>query len=402
MNHYYELREFMKTIRPISTHSHHLPDNVFADGFDLKTLLENSYSGWCGVELGDTPEQRVKYFAQVKHRNFFKVTERALQTIYGIDAPLRADSYDVFDTAIRKAHSEVPAFHLKILTEIANFERIILDTSWAPGGDHGHSELFTPILRIDSFLVGYDPDLLDHDENNCVQLYDHPFDDLDTFLDSMRQVILTEHKNGAVALKHAMAYERGLDVELVSKEQARRVFEKGEGNYDSRDIKAFQDYMFMQICEIAAELDLPIQVHTGLGRLTKSNAYLLQPLIEAFPKTKFVLLHGSYPWMDDILGLVHVYPDRVFPDLVWLPQISTEAAIRMLSELIEVTNSHSICWGDDSWTSEETYGSLLSAQHVIATVLSNKVCSNYMSLEEAKVYVKNILRDNARRLYKLG
>jgi predicted TIM-barrel fold metal-dependent hydrolase len=176
---------------------------------------------------------------------------------------------------------------------------------------------------------------------------------------------------------------------------------KNKGNYDHLDIKAFQDYLFMKICEIAAELDVPIQIHTGLGRLTRSNAYLLQPLIEAFPMTKFVLLHGSYPWIDDILGLVHVYPKRVFPDLVWLPQISTEAAVRMLSELIEVTNSHSICWRDDSWTSKETYGSLLSAQHVLATVLSNKVHQGYMSLPDAQVLVANILRDNAKRLYKL-
>ena len=147
---------------------------------------------------------------------------------------------------------------------------------------------------------------------------------------------------------------------------------------------------------------MPFQIHTGLGRLRRSNASLLQPVIEAFPDTKFVLFHGSYPWVDDILGLVHVYPGNVFPDLVWLPQISTDAAVRMLSELLDVTNAHSICWGDDSWTSEESYGSLLSAQHVIATVLSKKIREGSMSLSDAFETASNILRDNPKRLYKLG
>ena len=213
--HYQELMNYMKEIKPISTHSHHLPDSVFIEDFTLQVLLENSYCAWCNVQLGDTFESRAHYFDQIKNRNFFKVMERALQDIYAIDAPLRADTYDVFDDAVRRSHGADSRFHLKILTDVAGFDRMILDAYFKPGDDSGHPEMFSPTFRVDSFFVGYDPDIRDSDGNNCVALYGDRFGDFDTFLSSMREIITTKHRKGAVALKHAKAYDRGLDVDLV-------------------------------------------------------------------------------------------------------------------------------------------------------------------------------------------
>ena len=400
-SHYYELMEYMQTVKAISTHSHHLPSEIFNNSFSLDVLLQNSYSAWCKVSLGDTLESRKHYFDAIKNRNFFRCVETALQKIYKIGVPLRADTFDIFDEAVRESHATDPNFHLKLLREVAGYDRIILDAYWHPGHDGGHSDLFAPTFRVDSFFVGFDPMLQDHDGNNCRKFFGDRFGDFDTFFGSLRGIIADNHKRGCVAIKCAFAYVRGLDVKLVTEREARRVFGKRVGSYDSDDIKAFQDYLFVQVCQIAAELDIPLQVHTGLGRLVKSNAYELQPVIEAHPKTRFVLMHGSYPWIDDILGLVHVYPENVFPDLVWLPVISLDAAVRMVSELIEVTNSSSICWGDDTWTSEESYGSLLAVRHVLATVLSEKIKEGYMSSYDALEVCSAILRDNAKRIYRL-
>ncbi|MDD5017084.1 MAG: amidohydrolase family protein [Eubacteriales bacterium] len=397
---YYELMEYMKAIKPISTHCHHRPDAMFANDFCLKTLLEESYSNWCGVEVGDTFESRKYYFDLIKNRNFFKCLEKALQLIYKIDTPLRADTYEIFDFAVRKAHREDPDFHMKLLTDIAGYDHVILDSYWQPGENGGHPELFSPTFRIDSFFFGFNPELKDHDGNNCGKFFGDRFGDFDTFFMSLKELIIDSHKRGAVAIKCATPYDRGLDFEFVTEKKARKVFEKREGSYDIADVKAFQDYIFLQTCQIAAELDIPFQVHTGLGRLSKTNAYLLQPVIEANPDTRFVLFHGGYPWMDDIFGLVHVYPKNVFPDIVWLPLISTEAAVRMLTELIEVANSQSICWGDDTWTSEESYGALMAVRHVLAMVLSNKIKDGYMLPADAFEAASNILRNNAQRIYR--
>ena len=102
-----------------------------------------------------------------------------------------------------------------------------------------------------------------------------------------------------------------------------------------------------------------------------------------------------------MLGLAQVYPKNVFPDIVWLPLISHEASVRFLSELIEAANPYSVCWGDDTWTPEESYGALLAVRHVLATVLSEKMQKGYLSQVDAFEIASNILHNNAINIYNM-
>lgn len=60
-----------------------------------------------------------------------------------------------------------------------------------------------------------------------------------------------------------------------------------------------------------------VQFHTGLGdkhiTLALSSPAHMQPLIEANPKTTFILLHSSYPYTRDAGYLTLVY-SNVFLD----------------------------------------------------------------------------------------
>lgn len=122
--------------------------------------------------------------------------------------------------------------------------------------------------------------------------------------------------------------------------------------------------------------------------------------IEKNPETKFVLFHCSFPWMSDISALLHKCPN-VYPDLCWLPIISQTAAERMLRELIEIGTSDKVCWGCDTWTSEESYGALLAFKHVLANVLESKVKDGYFSLNDAKTMADKLMYDNTKRLYRV-
>src|SRR5690606_7204040 len=138
------------------------------------------------------------------------------------------------------------------------------------------------------------------------------------------------------------------------------------------DIKAFQDYLFWRICEMAAEFDLVLQCHTGMGQLRNANAMSMKDVIAGNPQTKFVLFHCSYPWLGDVTALMHLYPN-VYPDLCWMPILSPSAANRVLHELIEVGTADKVCWGCDTWTSEESYGAVLAMRYVLADVLEEKI-----------------------------
>lgn len=122
-------------------------------------------------------------------------------------------------------------------------------------------------------------------------------------------------------------------------------------------------------------------------------------MIQRFPQVHFVLFHAGYPWYHEVAGLLHNY-SNVSVDMVWVPLISPTAAIAALHEYIEVAQSSSrIAWGSDTWTSEEAVGALLAWQHVVATVLSQKVEDGYFDMAEAEALAHKLMVRNAADLY---
>lgn len=245
---------------------------------------------------------------------------------------------------------------------------------------------------------GYSEKVKDHNGNNCLDLYDMHTDNIKDYMLLMEKVIAEKIKSGCVALKSALAYDRALDFSETSSEKAQRVLKTPYDLLTDEDKKAFSDYIFFELCRIAARLDVPFQIHTGLGQLNKTNALQLLEVIGKNPDTKFVLFHGGYPWIDDICSLVHNYKN-VYADLCWLPIISTSAAERLIEELIEVSTIDKICWGCDTHTSEESMGALLAFRHTMATVLEKKIQNSYFTINDAKIIIQNIFKNNALELY---
>jgi hypothetical protein len=97
--------------------------------------------------------------------------------------------------------------------------------------------------------------------------------------------------------------------------------------------------------------------------------------------------------------LVTSYPN-VFPDLSWVPLISTRAGTALVHELIERSTADRIAWGCDTWTPEESYGALLALCNVVAGSLAQKIADGYLSLSDAFGLIDGILFDNPHRLYK--
>jgi hypothetical protein len=310
---------------------------------------------------------------------------------------------------------------------------MLLDAYWDPGSDNGSPEFFAPAYRVNAFFFGYSASASDHDGNNPYTLSPHVFiTDLDEYVGWVQENLLAHRAGGCVALKIPIAYDRGLDFEPVGNELAHQAFARltaasahppertdlqagkralpsnapsntaplQQENVDPLDVKTFQDYLFFQICRMAGDLDLPLQIHTGMGQGRRTNALQLQAAIRNFPNTRFVLLHCSYPWIQDICLLVDKYPN-VFPDLSMLPLISTRSGITMLHELIERATLERIFWGCDTWTAEESFGALLAFRHVLASTLAEKILEGYLSRDDAFQIADDISFNNPQRFYQL-
>ena len=135
-----------------------------------------------------------------------------------------------------------------------------------------------------------------------------------------------------------------------------------------------------------------------MGQITNTNILQLNDVIKSNPETKFVLLHCGFPWLDDLFPMVDGY-QNVYPDLTWVPLLSYTASNRVLHQLIEMSQIDKICWGCDTWTVEESYGSLLAFRFSLCRVLTEKVKDGYLSVSNAKDIIDKILFDNAGKLY---
>lgn len=390
-----ELAGYMEGHPIINSHSHHMADDSF-ENFDLDRLIGGTYLQWAGITPGNSRKSREDYLKKIRFKSYFVWLQKAIQQLYHMEEELTADNWDMVSGRIRAAHRERD-YHIRLLERECNYKKILVETYWDPGSDNGRPDIFRPAFRIDSFLYGYARGKHDFD-GICPEIYGELPDNMDDYLDWVRRQILRKKQRGCVALKSAAAYDRGLNFSEVSREKAERVFLLKDPEKTAEDIENFQNYIFWRICEMAAELSLPLQCHTGTGQLTGTRPIELNSLIRRNPDTKFALLHCGYPWTDDIIAMVHEYPN-VYPDMCWMPILSYTDAIRSLHELIEASTADKLCWGCDTWTAEDSFGALLAFRFVLSRVLEEKISDGYLSLSGAKEIIDNIMLHNAKELY---
>ena len=155
-----------------------------------------------------------------------------------------------------------------------------------------------------------------------------------------------------------------------------------------------------RLVELSAEARPAVpDPHRATARIQGSNPMLLVDLIEANPKTKFILFHGGYPWVGETGAIVHAARPHVWVDSVWLPTISYTMAKRAFHEWLEVMPSDRIMWGADCNHAEGIYGATEMTRRCLAEVLAEQVDRGELSEEHAVRIGRQILRDNALALF---
>ena len=173
-----------------------------------------------------------------------------------------------------------------------------------------------------------------------------------------------------------------------------------------RESVPLQDYMFGRIAANCATHGLPLQIHTGLfydtwRDVAQSNPSLLTPFIIRNPKTRFVLMHGGYPYGTELLAMAKNLPNVVL-DMCWVYVISPSFAYRFVNEAIETVPADKLLgFGGDYQIVEGTYGHAVLCRETISKVLADKVLEGYWTEEEAIRYARMILRENAIQVFGL-
>lgn len=395
-----ELAQFVENLSVISTHEHHYPDEFHAE-LTLEGIFANSYISWCGVPIGSTDDEHTRFIEQVRHNTYFIWLEKSLQKLYGFDGPITAGNWGDISKKIAAMHHADPDRHMKILRRHCRYVADVQDSYYDPGSDLGHPDIFRPAYRINMFLYGYHPDVVDHNGNNPLVIYDERPESFDAYLEFVEERVRAAHVSGCVALKSALAYDRSVAIGEPTRNEAARSWGRHPDELAEKEKTAFGDYVFNHIMEVALKLEMPVQVHLGLALLEGSNPLKFIPILDRNRNISFDLFHGGYPWTSIAAGIAQTYT-TVWLDLCWLPLISTTAAVRALSEWLDVIGScERILWGADTWTSEESFGALLAARAVVVEALTERIRMGLLDLDGARDLARKILFDNAKKLFGL-
>jgi uncharacterized protein len=415
---YRRMKAALDAIPAIDTHDHLLPfDRSFAvretqrgKGVNLAGLWQNSYFTWNHRLEPWTPGmafdawwQKAKHdFDDARATSFYRYQLPAFADLYGVDFETMTDAQarDLDDRIF--ANYKDLTWIDKVVTERANIELMFNDPYWDRFGFRIDYRFGVLVLNVTTLVDGFHP-------SEFKEPADDPYafarregmtvESLDDYLKALDRLFLRAKEKGAVCLKTTLAYKRTLHFEDVAADRAAQAFGRRRAELSAEQVKAFQDFIMWRLVELSARHELPFQIHTGQARIQGSNPMLLVDLIEANPKTKFILFHGGFPWVGETGVILMKHGRHVWLDSVWMPTLSYETSKRAFHEWLDIMPSSRIMWGADANHVEGIYGATEMTRRCLAEVLAERVDRGDLREEHALRIGRQILRDNALALF---
>jgi predicted TIM-barrel fold metal-dependent hydrolase len=136
-----------------------------------------------------------------------------------------------------------------------------------------------------------------------------------------------------------------------------------------------------------------------MTNLSQSNPAQLESMIQQYRNISFVLLH-AYPFISEASYLARTNPN-VWVDTSWLVLQSPEILQIALKEYIGMVPADRIFSSIDSISLEEYTGGIALTRSILIDVLTEKVESDFLDIEEALYISERILGGNCKQLHRL-
>ena len=340
------------------------------------------------------------YWQRIQNTGYVKGILTATKNLFDIDV-IDDHTYKPLSEALQKNRKS--GWYDHVLHEKAGIDFCIVDNGMMPMGN----PRFYPSVRFHRFVYVADRTALNRLEFSISRSITR----LDDLIEGMTADMAQKKKDGMRAIKIMLAYRRSINFENADKAEAERVFDRlfthPNANLSWEESKPMQDFMQHAVIRAAVDLNLPIQVHTGMQTgsgnvIANSRPRLLTNLFMRYQKARFDIFHAGYPYHSELAVLAKNFPN-VYANLCWLPIISPWMAERVLSEWLEVIPISKIfAFGGDYTIVEGALGHAIITRQVVANVLEEKIARGYFSVSEAQDFAAKILSQNAREFYAIG
>ncbi len=225
-----------------------------------------------------------------------------------------------------------------------------------------------------------------------------------------------QRAGGAVAEKFEAAYLRSLAFDKVDRSAADAIYARyvAKSAPAEAEYKPLQDYLFRYIAAECGRLGMAVHVHTNAGaggyfHVGGANPLLLESVLNDpdLRKTKFVMLHGGWPFTQEITALLtkpNAWLDFSSQDLLLTPAtlagILREWLEYVPEKVLFATDAYpyspEIGWEESGWIAAH------QGRQALAIALTGMLRSGEITRARASQLARMVLQDNARALYGLA
>jgi hypothetical protein len=234
------------------------------------------------------------------------------------------------------------------------------------------------------------------------------------YLFFLKRTLEENKRRGGVAVKFEASYFRTLSFGDPGGEVAEPIYRKyrGGGVPTAAEYTTFQDFIFRHLIIVAAELSLPVHIHTSAGGgdyfdLRGVNVLNLEPVVRdpKHAKTTFVLIHGGYPYDREAMILAsmkNVFLDSSATELMLYPTEFKNVLRRWLEFYPE-----KLTFGTDAFPYNEALGveevywmGVHTTQTALAAALAEMIAAREITEARAMTMARGYFHDNAAALYR--
>jgi predicted TIM-barrel fold metal-dependent hydrolase len=398
----------------------HLETNVPPEVFDAYITARNQGDTATLERLQAEHQTETILEEGVKFRSttFFATALReGARQLYG-----PGGSWDDQMLVARESAAKSPSFGYDQACRVANTPIVLADVS-ALDRDIWDHKRYRQVMRIDPYVYPF------HDGQTTMRGMefqrfhagfatvlrselrrvdmDAPPATFDQYLQFMDASIERRVREGAISLKIASAYVRGIDFEPATYADASAVYMALAAG-QTVDRRAMENFLVRRACQYAADKQMPVQVHVGMGHpepgmiVGNGAPFLLEPLLQtrSLNRLKICLLHGAYPFSSDLASLVQTY-GNLYLDFSWMPYLHHAYLRSKLTEWLEILPANKLLYGSDAGAPEFHVAAASYARQALNHVLNDGVERGVWNTTQVDWLARRILYENTADIYGL-
>ena len=343
------------------------------------------------------------YYDLLRNSTPARCSEISIKKLFGME-PLRTRE-EAEELSHRLKDFATPGFYDKVIRDICGIERSIRF-----GYGPTDKDYIPPVMYVSQLA---DLNKIEQITDNTEFMNGKWPSSLAMYVANATAFLERQKAQGVIGIKLDPSYRRPYDIASVTDAAAQHLYNR---ILDSRGWRSagigydeaipLQDYLINVFVGLASELDMTVIFHTGfqIGHyhdLEYSRPEKLGGLLNRYRTTRFILLHCGYPWVEEAAAMARHFPN-LWLDLTWVHSMSDEIAARAVRTFVDIVPRNKVLgFGGDYYLVENIYGHLEMAKHTIAKALAAKINDGALTLEDATLWCRAMLHDNAYGAYPL-